>query len=362
MEPVYLVLENGMAFAGHPIGAWKETDPGLETVGELVFTTGVVGYLETLTDPSYAGQIITQTFPLIGNYGVIPSDFEGTCAARGYVVRELCAEPSNFRSEYALDRFLAEQGIVGICGVDTRALTRVLRTEGVMNAAICGEVPDDLSEIRSWPLRDTVASVSTKAAFEVPAEGTERFHVALIDYGVKRSIIRALTRRDCRVTVLPHNTSAEEVLALAPDGVMLSNGPGDPAENVYEIAQIRELIGRVPIFGVCLGHQLTALAMGGQTVKLKFGHRGGNQPVKRLADSRTFITSQNHGYAVLADSVAGAGAESWRNANDGSCEGIDYPGRSCFTVQFHPEAHGGPQDTGFLFDRFRAMMGGEPDA
>ena len=356
MEKAYLVLSNGMVFPGERIGAAGET------VGELVFTTGVVGYLETLIDPSYAGQIITQTFPLIGNYGVIPSDFEGRCAARGYVVRELCAEPSNFRSEYALDRFLAEQGIVGICGVDTRALTRVLRTEGVMNAAICEEVPDDLSEIRSWPLRDAVASVSTKTAFEVPAEGTERFHVALIDYGVKRSIVRALAHRECRVTVLPHSVSAEEVLALAPDGVMLSNGPGDPAENVYEIAQIRELIGRVPVFGVCLGHQLAALAMGGKTVKLKFGHRGGNQPVTRLADGRTFITSQNHGYAVLADSVAGVGIESWRNANDGSCEGIDYPGRSCFTVQFHPEAHGGPQDTGFLFDRFRAMMGGEPDA
>ena len=248
MEKAYLVLSNGMIFPGERIGAAGET------VGELVFTTGVVGYLETLTDPSYAGQIITQTFPLIGNYGVIPSDFEGRCAARGYVVRELCAEPSNFRSEYALDRFLAEQGIVGICGVDTRALTRVLRTEGVMNAAICEEIPDDLSEIRSWPLRDAVASVSTKTAFEVPAEGTERFHVALIDYGVKRGIVRALARRECRVTVLPHSVSAEEVLALAPDGVMLSNGPGDPAENVYEIAQIRELIGRVPVFGVCLGH------------------------------------------------------------------------------------------------------------
>ena len=211
MEKAYLVLSNGMVFPGERIGAAGET------VGELVFTTGVVGYLETLTDPSYAGQIITQTFPLIGNYGVIPSDFEGRCAARGYVVRELCAEPSNFRSEYALDRFLAEQGIVGICGVDTRALTRVLRTEGVMNAAICEEVPDDLSEICSWPLRDAVASVSTKTAFEVPAEGTERFHVALIDYGVKRSIVRALARRECRVTVLPHSVSAEEVLEPSED-------------------------------------------------------------------------------------------------------------------------------------------------
>ena len=356
MEKAYLVLSNGMVFPGTRIGADGET------LGELVFTTGVVGYLETLTDPSYAGQIITQTFPLIGNYGVIPPDFEGECAARGYVVRELCAEPSNFRSEYALDRFLAERGIVGICGVDTRALTRILRTEGVMNAAICGEVPDDLSDITGWAMSGVVAEVSTPEAFDVPAEGEERFHVALLDYGVKRSIVRALTRRGCRVTVLPHDTSAEEVLALAPDGVMLSNGPGDPAENENEIAQVRELIGAVPVFGVCLGHQLAALAMGGETVKLKFGHRGGNQPVKRLADGRTFITSQNHGYAVVAESVAGVGTESWRNANDGSCEGIDYPGRRCFTVQFHPEAHGGPLDTGFLFDRFFAMMGGRDDA
>ena len=356
MEKAYLVLSNGMVFPGERIGAAGDT------VGELVFTTGVVGSLETLTDPSYAGQIITQTFPLIGNYGVIPSDFEGKCAARGYVVRELCGEPSNFRSEYALDRFLSEQGIVGICGVDTRALTRVLRTQGVMNAVICSEIPDDLAEMTEYSVTGAVASVSAENTAVFPAEGTERFHVALLDYGVKRSIIRALTRRGCRVTALPHSSSAEEILALRPDGVMLSNGPGDPAENLYEIAQIRELIGRVPMFGVCLGHQLAALAMGGETVKLKFGHRGGNQPVKRLSDGRTFITSQNHGYAVLADSVAGVGVESWRNANDGSCEGIDYPGRRCFTVQFHPEAHGGPLDTGFLFDRFLSMMGGEADA
>ena len=356
MEKAYLVLSNGMVFPGERIGA-----PG-ETTGELVFTTGVVGYLETLTDPSYAGQIILQTFPLIGNYGVISPDFEGKCAARGYVVRELCAEPSNFRSEYALDRFLTEQGIVGICGVDTRALTRILRTQGVMNARICSEVADDLSDVAAYRVEGVVAEVGSGAPAERPAEGEERFHVALLDYGVKGSIVRALTRRGCRVTVLPHDTPAAEVLALRPDGVMLSNGPGDPAENLYEIAQIRELIGRVPIFGVCLGHQLAALAVGGETVKLKFGHRGGNQPVTRLSDGRTFITSQNHGYAVVAGSVAGAGVESWRNANDGSCEGVDYPGKRCFTVQFHPEAHGGPQDTGFLFDRFLSMMGGEADA
>jgi len=356
MEKAYLVLSNGMVFPGERIGA-----PG-ETTGELVFTTNMVGYLETLTDPSYAGQIITQTFPLIGNYGVISPDFEGTCAARGYVVREICAEPSNFRSEYALDRFLTEQGIVGICGVDTRALTRVLREEGVMNARIASEAPEDLTEIQSYAVRGVVHEVSTRTRLEAPAEGEERFHVALLDYGAKGSIVRCLTRRGCRVTVLPHDTPAEEVFSLHPDGVMLSNGPGDPAENIYEIAQIRKLIGRVPIFGICLGHQLAALAMGGETVKLKYGHRGGNQPARRLSDGRTFITSQNHGYAVVAGSVSRVGIESWVNANDLSCEGIDYPDKRCFTVQFHPEAHGGPHDTEFLFDRFLAMMGGDEHA
>ena len=356
MEKAYLVLSNGLVFPGERIGAAGES------TGELVFTTGMVGYLETLTDPSYAGQIIMQTFPLIGNYGVISPDFEGKCAARGYVVRELCREPSNFRSEYALDRFLSEQGIVGICGVDTRALTRIIREQGVMNARICDQVPDDLQPIEDYLVEGVVAEVSADAAAEYPAVGEENYRVALLDYGAKRSIVNALNRRGCRVTVLPHDTPAEDVLALAPDGVMLSNGPGDPAENTFEIAQIAKLIGKVPVFGICLGHQLAALAMGGQTVKLKYGHRGGNQPVRRLSDGRTFITSQNHGYAVVAESVAHLGRESWRNANDGSCEGIDYPGRRCFTVQFHPEAHGGPHDTEFLFDRFLAMMGGDADA
>ena len=356
MEKAYLVLSNGMAFPGVRIGA-----PG-ESTGELVFTTGMVGYLETLTDPSYAGQIILQTFPLIGNYGVISEDFEGKCAARGYVVRELCDEPSNFRSEYALDRFLSEQGIVGICGVDTRALTRIIREQGVMNARICAAIPEDLSEIEAYRVEGAVASVSGKTVREYPAEGEEKFHVALLDYGAKGSILRSLTRRGCRVTALPHDTPAEEVLALRPDGIMLSNGPGDPAENTYAIAQIRKLMGRAPLFGICLGHQLAALAMGGKTVKLKYGHRGGNQPARRLSDGRTFITSQNHGYAVVSESMEGIARLSWVNANDMSCEGIDYPGQNAFTVQFHPEARSGPRDTEFLFDRFLAMMGGDDHA
>ena len=356
MEKAYLVLENGRVFEGARIGA------GGDGLGELVFTTGMTGYLETLTDPSYYGQIILQTFPLIGNYGVIPEDFEGLSRARGYVVRELCGEPSNFRSEYPLDRFLKEHGIPGICGVDTRALTRMLREEGSMNACICAQPPEDLSALTAYRVQGAVAAVSTYTRESVPARGEEQRHVALMDYGAKHHIVEALTSRGCRVSILPHDSSAEDVLALRPDGLMLSNGPGDPADNVYEIDQLKKLIGRLPTFGICLGHQLAALAMGGETYKLKYGHRGANQPVKNLETGRTFISSQNHGYAVRSESLEGVARLSYVNANDLSCEGLDYPGRRCFTVQFHPEAHAGPLDNEFLFDRFVAMMGGKGHA
>ena len=352
----YLVLENGMVFPGIRIGS------PVESTGELVFTTGMVGYLETLTDPSYTGQIIMQTFPLIGNYGLIPSDFEGESFAAGYVVRELCDAPSNFRSEGNLDEFLKEKGIPGICGVDTRQITRIIREQGVMNARICSEVPEDLQPIKDYRVSGAVSRVSCKDIEDHPAEGIELFRVVLIDYGAKRNIIRCLTKRGCRVTVVPHNMVASDILMMKPDGVMLSNGPGDPAENTLEISQIRKLIGRVPVFGICLGHQLAALAMGGSTYKLKYGHRGANQPVKRLSDGRTFISSQNHGYAVDIKSMEGIGTVSYVNANDGSCEGMEYPGRNCFTVQFHPEASSGPRDTEFLFDRFIKMMGGGKNA
>ena len=374
MDTVYLVLENGMAFSGHPIGAWKEESADSGTVGELVFTTGMTGYLETLTDPSYAGQIIMQTFPMIGNYGLIPEDFEGESHAKGYVVRELCEEPSNFRSRGSLDVFLKEQGIPGICGVDTRALTRMIREQGVMNACLCREIPAELGFVRSYQVRHVVPQVSTTEirAFEADAPlntasdadfgsaaGKRELHVALMDYGAKRNIIRSLTFRGCRVTLLPHDTTAEGILALNPDGLMLSNGPGDPAENVFEVEQIRKLVGKLPIFGICLGHQLCALAMGGRTYKLKYGHRGANQPVTDGA--RTWITTQNHGYAVETDSMHGIAKLSFWNANDRSCEGLDYPGKRCFTVQFHPEACAGPHDTAFLFDRFLRMMRGEEE-
>ncbi len=357
MEKANLVLSNGMVFEGQAIGAVGES------IGELVFTTGMVGYMETLTDPSYAGQIIMQTFPLIGNYGVIPEDFEGDCFARGYVVRELCGQPSNFRSQYELDRFLKGRGVCGICGVDTRQITRIIREEGVMNAGIFYELPAaDLSDIQTYSCAGAVALVSHREKRVFPAQGQEKFTVALIDYGAKQNIIRCLCARGCKVISLPFDVTAEEVLSLGVDGVMLSNGPGDPKENVRAIAEIKKLLGKLPVFGICLGHQLTALALGGDTVKLKYGHRGANQPVKRLSDGRCFITSQNHGYAVVSESMKGKGVLSYINANDFSCEGLDYPELGCFTVQFHPEAAGGPRDTGFLFDRFISMMGGKGNA
>ena len=346
----YLVLSNGAVFEGERIGA-----PG-DRVGELVFTTGMEGYLETLTDPSYYGQIVTQTFPLIGNYGVIEEDFEGKSALFGYIVRELCADPSNFRSQYTLNEYLTAKGIPGLQGVDTREIVRITREEGVMNAMICDELPADRSQIRDFVIRGAVRAVSGTEKQVFPAEGKERFRVALMDYGAKRNILRSLLRRGCRVEIWPAATPAEEVLASNPDGIMLSNGPGDPKENVFEIEQIRKMLGKKPVFGICLGHQLTALAMGGDTVKLKYGHRGGNQPVKDLLRGRTWITSQNHGYAVVAESLKGKGIESFVSANDGSCEGMRYPALHCFTVQFHPEAASGPRDTGYLFDEFMQSM------
>ena len=351
MKKGYLILQDGQVFEGVRFGA--ETD----TVGELVFTTGMCGYVETLTDPSYAGQIVMQTYPLIGNYGIIREDFEGACCVKGYVVREYCDTPSNFRTDCDLDTYLKEQGVPGLCGVDTRELTRIIREHGVMNAAICDEIPADLTPIKTYAITGVVEAVSCKEPDRYQAEGEECFRVSLLDYGAKRNIVRELQKRGCTVTVLPATTSAEEILAADPDGVMLSNGPGDPAENTYQIEQIRKLLGKVPMFGICLGHQLTALAAGGSTYKLKYGHRGVNQPVRDLNGVRTYITSQNHGYAVDGDTVK-LGKVRFVNANDGTCEGIDYPELKAFTVQFHPEACTGPKDTSFLFDQFVELMKG----
>ncbi|MBR2663249.1 MAG: carbamoyl phosphate synthase small subunit [Clostridia bacterium] len=345
----YLILQDGTVYEGEAFGA------DAPCVGELVFNTGVVGYIETLTDPSYYGQIVMQTFPLIGNYGIIEEDFEGACRVSGYVVREWCRHPSNFRSQYDLDTFLKRQGVPGICGVDTRAVTQHLRERGVMNAMICPTPPESLDALRAYAITDAVKAVSTGMTEVFPAHGDERHRVTLIDYGAKANIERELQKRGCTVTVVPYDTSAEAILAAHPDGVMLSNGPGDPAENVAAIAEIRRLLGRVPLFGICLGHQLLALAAGGQTAKLKYGHRGANQPCKDLASGHTYITSQNHGYAVVADSLP-VGKVRFINANDGTCEGIDYPDHCAFSVQFHPEACAGPMDTSFLFDKFMDLM------
>ncbi len=345
----YLILQDGTVFEGEGFGAEAEC------VGELVFTTGMCGYIETLTDPSYCGQIVMQTFPLIGNYGIIPEDFEGGCYVRGYVVREWCDSPSNFRSEGSIDGFLRRCGVPGICGVDTRELTRIIREHGVTNALICDKIPADISPAAEYSVKDAVSAVSTREKRVFPASGERKFRVVLMDFGAKAGIIDALCRRGCEVISVPAFTGAGEILALSPDGVMLSNGPGDPAENVGIISEISKLFGKVPMFGICLGHQLMALSRGARTVKLKYGHRGCNQPVRDLCGTRTYITSQNHGYAVVGESLTD-GVQRYINANDGTCEGIDYPGLCAFSVQFHPEARSGPHDTGFLFDRFCGMM------
>ena len=346
-KKIYVTLQNGKVFEGISFGAEKEA------VGELVFTTGMTGYLETLTDPSYYGQIVTQTFPLIGNYGVIPPDFEsGKCWVTAYIVRERCEKPSNFRSEKTLGEYLKEQGIPAVCGVDTRELTRIVREAGVMNAAITFRPLTDLSAVEAYRVRGAVRATTCREVANGKGDGP---HVVLYDFGAKRNIERELEKRGCRVTVVPADFSAEQTLSLDPDGIMLTNGPGDPAENTEIIENLKKLAGKKPIFGICLGHQLFALAMGGKTRKMKYGHRGSNQPVKQLKTGRVFISSQNHGYEVVAESLP-VGQLSYINANDGTCEGVEYPELNAFTVQFHPEACGGPHDANFLFDDFIARM------
>ncbi len=353
MKKGYLVLQDGRVFEGVRFGA--ETD----AAGELVFHTGAGGFIEIMTDPACAGQIVMQTYPLVGNYGVIHADEEGPCVMRGYVVRECCEEPSNFRTDCDLDSYLKEQGVPGLAGVDTRELTRILREEGVMNALICDEVPADLAVVQTYAVTGVVAEVTCKESAVYPAEGGEKFRVTLVDYGAKRSTVAALQAMGCSVTVVPADTSAEEILAAKPDGVVLSAGPGDPMENAGRIAEVKKLLGSVPVFGMGLGHQLAALAAGAKTVKLKYGHHGANQPVRDLNGERTYITSQNHLYAVDPDSIV-EGAMSFANVNDGTCEGIDYPAWNAFTVQFDPALCTGTRDANILFERFATMMkGGE---
>lgn len=351
----YLVLENGKVFKGKSFGATKDI------ISEIVFTTGMTGYLETLTDKSYHGQITVQTFPLIGNYGVIPKDFESeSVGPKGYIVKHWCETPSNFRSEGNLDTFFKEQNVTGLYDIDTRALTKIIRENGVMNGMITSNPETaNIKLIQAYKVENAVEAVSVKEPYTVNVPDN-KYTVALLDFGLKENIKRELLKRGCNVIVLPHNTNPEEILQFAPDGIMLSNGPGDPLENTEIIDNLKTLMNYgIPIFGICLGHQLLALANGGTTTKLKYGHRGANQPVKDIETGRVYITSQNHGYAVVSDSLDLSKAKiTFINANDKTCEGIEYTHTLApvFSVQFHPEACSGPKDTAFLFNKFIQVM------
>ena len=348
-----LILEDGSVYEGTAFGADHFQ------VGELVFNTGMSGYQEVLSDLSYCGQIVMMTYPMIGNYGINHDDFESLDpAVFGFVVRECCEQPSNFRSDYTLDEFLKMKNIPGIQGVDTRAITRKLRTSGTMRAIMADEGAD-VEEIvkilkNTELMHDQVARVSTRNPFPIPNRGRR---VVLMDFGAKLGIIRELSKRNCDLTVVPYDTDAQSILDLKPDGVMLSNGPGDPKDVPEAVATIRELMGKVPLFGICLGHQLISLASGANTVKLKFGHRGCNHPVINRASGKVEMTSQNHGYAVELDSLEGTDLVMTHQAlNDKSVEGVRHTKYPVFSVQYHPEASPGPEDSNYLFDQFMELM------
>lgn len=349
----FLALEDGTVFEGSSFGAVGEV------IGELVFNTGMTGYQEVLTDPSYCGQIVTMTYPLIGNYGVNLEDIESARPqVKGFVVREMCKTPSNWRSLETLSEYLDRSAIIGIEGIDTRALTRILRDKGTMNGIISTDQNFNFASkatlIRQYFIENPVMQVTVEKTRYFDGSGTR---VALLDYGIKQNIVRSLLNRGCEVYQLPATATSEEVLAVRPDGIMLSNGPGDPKDCDHQIQTIKELLGKKPLFGICLGHQLTALAMGGDTVKLKYGHRGCNHPVKDMERDLTYITSQNHGYTIIEESLDRSRmVVSHRNMNDGTVEGVRYTDLPAFTVQFHPEASPGPADTAYLFDRFLDMM------
>ncbi len=355
-----LILANGSVFSGSSIGSTSDR------ICEMVFNTSMAGYQEILTDPSYAGQGVVMSYPLIGNYGVNSEDNESSRPwVEALVVRHLSPRGSNFRCEDTLNNFLKQHDITGIEGVDTRALTKILRSQGSMNGMVtCAEhfnVAEVLEKLRSYKVEHTVERVTRKEPQVFAAYGEEKHRVAMMDYGVKQHMIECLRRRGCQVTAFPASTPAETILSGGYDGVMLSNGPGDPAENVEIIAQLKKLYdSQIPMFGVCLGHQLLALATGAKTGRLAYGHRGGNHPVRDFEMGRVYITSQNHGFMVLSDTVDPAVAEvSHINVNDGTCEGLRYKRPNCFTTQFHPEANAGPRDTEYLFNRFVASMGGD---
>ncbi len=345
---VYVTLENGKVFEGYSFGAEKEV------IGELVFTTGMVGYLETITDSCYYGQIVAQTFPLMGNYGVIAEDCKDKkCHLTAYLVREKCDVPSNFRCTGTLEEYLKEQGIPAVYGIDTRELTRIVRETGVMAAAITFAPVTDFAPLRRYEIANAVQAVACGTVKRYGKEGGCK--VVAYNFGDITAIANELVFRGCEVIEVPADTSAEEVLKYDPDGVLLSGGPGDPAENAKAIEAMRALAGKLPVFGIGLGHQIFALATGATTRKMKYGHRGGNQPVKEVKSGNVFISAQNHGYEVLSDSVT-EGVVSYINVNDGTCEGIDYPQMDSFTVQFFPAVCGGPHSAYGLFDKFVETM------
>ncbi len=350
----FLILEDGNIFEGQSIGSVSEK------VSEIVFNTSMTGYLEVLTDPSYAGQAVVMTYPLIGNYGIAKEDMEAIRPwSQGFIVHEMSRIPSNFRSEMSLDEFLKEWDIPGIQGIDTRALTKILRDKGTMNGMITTNenfvLEEVMDQIKSYKIQGVVRMVTCKEKQVLENDG---YHVALLDLGAKKNIAKSLHKRGCKVTIYPAYTKAEEILADHPDGIMLSNGPGDPKECVEIIEQLKILFEtNIPIFAICLGHQLMALANGANTRKMKWGHRGANHPVKDVRTGRVYISSQNHGYVVQEDSINRKIAEvSFFNVNDGTVEGVHYLGKNVQTVQFHPEASPGPVDTAFLFDEFMNMM------
>lgn len=353
----FLILENGAVFSGQAFGA-----PG-EKTGEVVFNTSMTGYQEILTDASYCGEIVVMTYPLQGNYGINAEDFEHKQSfVRGFVVHDLCDEPSNWRSQATLHRFLAERGIVALAGIDTRALTRILRQRGTMRGLITTRkeaMEAWLDKVQAAPtlsMEEPVPLVTCPAPYELAGGGP---HIVIIDCGAKGNIIRSLQQvGDCRITVVPARTGAAEILAHKPEGVLISNGPGDPERVPYVIDTVRELLGKIPLFGICLGHQILALACGARTYKLKFGHRGANHPVQDLETGQVYITSQNHGYAVSEESLADLPLQvTMKNLNDNTVEGIRHLIYPAFSVQYHPEASPGPRDNLYLFEQFLTLVG-----
>lgn len=353
MQKAYLVLENGKVFEGVAFGQLGET------TGEVVFNTGVIGYSDTLTDPCYYGQMVVQTFPLIGNYGIINEDVKDKKSyVKGYIVRNYCDTPSNFRCDGNIDDYLKKQGVVGICGIDTRELTKIIRDAGTINGKIVTDISDIdkiIDEIKGYKNKGAVAAtVQTKKPVCISKNG--KYNVVAFDFGATRNIECELSSRDCKVTVVPYNASASDVLALSPDAVVLSDGPGNPEENIEAAEQIKKLVdANIPVFGISLGHQVLALAMGAKTIKHKYGHRGANQPVKFVDEGRVLISTQNHGYIVDADTLPQDAKVSFVNVNDGTPEGIEYANKA-FSVQFQPSTCNSPHSTGFLFDKLIKMI------